>query len=97
LSDNVWHAEAAADLDQFASGDDHLAAVAERTQHKQNGCRSIVDRKSRFSRRQLEKQRFERLRPRPAPASCEVEFQIAVSRRDLSDRRNGFGRERGAA
>ena len=97
LSDHVRYAETAADLDQFASRDDHLAAVAERTQRKQNGCRSIVDRERRFRRRQLAQQRLDCLRARSASTGREVEFQIAISRRDLGDRRNRFGGERGAA
>ncbi len=41
LAHHVGDAEAAADLDQFAAGDDHLAALRERREHQQHrrgGC-----------------------------------------------------------
>jgi hypothetical protein len=97
LSNHIGHAEASADLHQLASRDDHLAAVAERREHQQDGCRAVVDGKRSFRGRELVERRLERLSPRPAPAGCQIELQIAVTRGDLRNRCNGLGRQRGAA
>ena len=97
LTDHIRHTEAAADLHELTSRHDHLAAVAERREHEQDGRRAVVDRERGFGRRQLAQQRLDRLGPRSAPAGREIEFEIAVGGGDLRDRRYRLGCERSAA
>jgi hypothetical protein len=52
LRHDVGHAEAAANLHQFAARDEHVAAARQRRQHQQRCCGTVVDDDGRFGARE---------------------------------------------
>ena len=96
LAHHVGNAEAAADFDQLAPGDDDLAArrQAREDQHDRGGV--VVDDQRGFGAGDRRDQRFGVNGPRAARALVEVVFEIAVAARERGDPLDGRLGERRA-
>ena len=96
LLDDVWNAEAAADLDQLAAGDDDFAAGGEGAKGQEHGGGAVVDGEGGFGAGEAAEQGLDGLGAAAATASGEVELEGAGAG-GFDDSGDGFRRERGAA
>jgi hypothetical protein len=97
LAHHVRDAEAAPDLDQLATRDDRLLALAQRRQHQQHGGGVVVDHQRGFGARQAAQQIGDQLVARAALAGLQVVFQVGVARGGRLRRVQGGRAERGPA
>jgi hypothetical protein len=85
LRHHVRHPEAATDLDQLASGDQHFASAGERCQHQHRRGRVVVDDNGGVGAGQARDQVRGVRVAAPACAAREVVFEVGVAGRDFGD------------
>ena len=83
--EHVGDAEAVADLDQLAAGDDHLASLRERREREQHGRGVVVDDERRLGAGQPPQDRRAVILPRAALAGVEVVLEVRVAAPHLDD------------
>ena len=94
---DLGDAERAADLDQFAARDRHLAPERQRVQHQQHRRGIVVDDGGRLGAGDLAQQAGDVFVALAAPPGGEVEFQRGGGRERLGGRGGGGSRQRRAA
>ncbi|MNH02196.1 hypothetical protein D3C79_614280 [compost metagenome] len=73
---DVRNAKGAANLDQFATGDDAFLARPQTVQRQQYGCRIVVDHRDRLGAGQLTDQPFNQVIAITALAGGQVELEV---------------------
>ena len=89
--------EAAADLDELTSRDDHLAARRQGAQGQNRGTGVVVHDGRRLGARHLSQQPRHARGPPPPLTLLELELEVAVSPGHGGDGLDGFLRQRGPA
>ena len=87
LAQDLRHPEGAADLDQLAARDDHLAAARERREREQDGGGAVVEGERVLGARQQSQQLRDPGAALAPLAALEVELECAVARRRPRPRR----------
>jgi len=87
--------ECAADLDELAARNDHLAPAGERRQREQHGRRVVVHHRRGLGPGELAQQAFDDAVAVAAPARDQIELQVVGRGHHLGDVRDGgFGQQR---
>jgi hypothetical protein len=90
LRHHVGHAKRAADLDQLAPRQDHLAVRGQRVEREQHRGRVVVDDERVLGAGRLAQQLAHHLHPRATPAARHVELEVGVPGRRHGHRRGGL-------
>src|SRR4029077_11235140 len=86
LGNHIRDAERAANLDELAARDEHLATIGQSVERQENSSGTVVDDRGRFAAKQLDEHRLESGTALATYAAFKVIFEVAITSSGIDNR-----------